>query len=117
MDFSLIPFFIVLALSFTVGCLFARSSKKQSDYFLADRKLNWALLTMTFAATQIGGGFILGTADAAFQDGLFALFFPLGYCLGFLALGLGFGARLQSLKLDTISDLFERYYSSPVLKK
>jgi solute:Na+ symporter, SSS family len=117
MDYSLIPFLFVLVLSFVIGCIFSKSSKKQSDYFLASRQLGWFLLMMTFTATQIGGGFILGTADAASQDGIYAIAFPLGYCLGFLALGLGFGARLRSLELETASDVFERYYGSPLLKR
>ena len=117
MDYSFLPFLLVLFISFVIGCIFSKSSKKQSDYFLASRALGWPLLTMTFAATQIGGGFILGTADAAFQEGPFALLFPIGYCLGFLALGLGFGAKLRSLELDTAADVFECYYKSTALKK
>ncbi|MDB6081084.1 MAG: panF [Chlamydiia bacterium] len=117
MDYSLLPFFFVLALSFAIGVFFSKRAKKQSDYFLAGRTLSWPLLTMTFAATQIGGGFILGTADAAFQIGPYAFFFPLGYCLGFLGLGAGFGAKLRSLELNTTADLFERYYGSHLLKK
>mgnify|MGYP003393170851 CR=1 FL=1 len=117
MDYSLIPFLFVLLISFVIGCFFSKSSKKQSDYFLGGRSLGWPLLTMTFAATQIGGGFILGTADAAAEVGPFAILFPLGYCLGFLALGAGFGEKLRCLKLDTASDVFERYYNSILLKK
>lgn len=115
------PFLAVLALSFIVGCFCSKRAKgndsKGSDYFLASRQLGWFLLTMTFAATQIGGGFILGTADSAAQIGPYAILFPIGYCLGFLALGLGFGAKLQSLQLNTASDVFERYYDSSLLKK
>lgn len=117
MDYSLFPFLAVLALSFAIGCFFSKRSQKQSDYFLAGRSLSWPLLTMTFAATQIGGGFIMGTADAAFKEGAYAFFFPLGYCLGFLALGLGFGAKLRNLELNTTADAFERYYKSANLKK
>lgn len=117
MDYALIPFLFVLILSFIIGCFFSKSSKQHSDYFLANRQLGWFLLMMTFAATQIGGGFILGTADAAGVDGIYAIFFPLGYCLGFLALGLGFGAKLRSLELETAADVFERYYGSTRLKK
>ncbi|HXF29179.1 MAG TPA: hypothetical protein VN457_04960, partial [Chlamydiales bacterium] len=51
------------------------------------------------------------------QEGPFALLFPFGYCLGFLCLGLGFGARLRALNVDTASDIFERFYASPLLKK
>lgn len=117
MNYSLVPFLIVLAVSFAIGFLFSKTAKKSSNYFLGDRSLGWFLLMMTFVATQVGGGFILGTADASFEHGFFGIFYSLGQALGFLALGLGFGAKLQSLKLNTASELFETYYGSPGLKK
>lgn len=117
MNYSLIPFIVVLAISFVVGFIFSKTAKKSSDYFLGDRSLGWFLLMMTFVATQVGGGFILGTAEASYEHGFFGIFYSLGQALGFLALGLGFGAKLQSLKLTTASDLFEKYYGSPGLKK
>ncbi|MCE5293394.1 MAG: sodium:solute symporter family protein [Chlamydiales bacterium] len=115
--YSIIPFIAVLAVSFVVGFIFSKTAKKSSDYYLGDRSLGWFLLMMTFVATQVGGGFILGTAEASFEHGFFGIFYSLGQALGFLALGLGFGAKLQSLKLTTASDLFETYYGSPNLKK
>lgn len=117
MNYSLLPFFIVLAISFAVGFAFSKTAKKSSNYFLGDRSLGWFLLMMTFVATQVGGGFILGTAEASFEHGFYGIFYSLGQALGFLALGLGFGAKLQSLKLNTASDLFETYYGSVRLKK
>jgi len=117
MNYSLIPFIVVLAISLIVGIIFSKTAKKSSNYFLGDRSLGWFLLMMTFVATQVGGGFILGTAEAAYEHGFFGIFYSLGQALGFLALGLGFGAKLQSLKLNTASELFETYYGSPGLKK
>ncbi len=117
MNYSLIPFIVVLAISLIVGLIFSKTAKKSTNYFLGDRSLGWFLLMMTFVATQVGGGFILGTAEAAYEHGFFGIFYSLGQALGFLALGLGFGAKLQSLKLNTASDLFETYYGSPGLKK
>jgi len=117
MLYNFLPFFVVLALSISVGFFFSKKAKKASSYFLGDRSLGWFLLMMTFVATQVGGGFILGTAEAAFEHGIYGIFYSLGQALGFLALGLGFGAKLQSLKLNTASDLFETYYGSRPLKK
>lgn len=117
MNYSILLFIFVLAISFVVGFLFSKSAKKASNYFLGDRSLGPFMLMMTFVATQVGGGFILGTAEAAFEHGFYGIFYSLGQALGFLALGLGFGAKLQSLKLNTASDLFETYYGSPGLKK
>jgi solute:Na+ symporter, SSS family len=117
MQYSFIPFLIVLGISLVTGFLFSKTYKKNSDYFLGNRSLGWGLLAMTFVATQIGGGFILGSAEAAYDYGIFGILYPLGAAFGFLALGLGFGAKLRSLELQTVSDIFEVYYESPVLKK
>ena len=117
MEFSYFPFIIVLGLSLAIGFFFSKKSSKESQYFLGDRSLGWFPLAMTFIATQIGGGFILGSSEAAYDYGIFGIFYPLGAALGFLALGLGFGAKLRSLEVQTVSDLFEKYYGSISLKK
>jgi SSS family solute:Na+ symporter len=117
MEFSIFPFLVVLAISLAIGFFVSRSNKKTEGYYHGNRSLGWFLLMMTFVATQVGGGFILGTAEAAYESGIYGIFYSLGQALGFLALGLGFGARLQSLGLNTASDLFETYYGSKTLKK
>lgn len=114
---NVLPFFVVLAISLVIGWRFSKVSKNSNNYFLADRSLGWPLLMMTFVASQVGGGFILGTAEGAFEHGIFGIFYSIGTALGFLVLGLGFGAKLQSLQLNTTSDLFEKFYGSPFLKK
>jgi len=117
MDLSTIPFLFVLGVSLFIGFRFSRFSKKQSDYFLGNRSLNWKLIAMTFAATQIGSGFILGTSAEAMSSGPLSILFPIGYCCGFFALASGYGARLRSLELNTTSDIFEKFYKSPFLHK
>ncbi len=121
MQIAMYTFITILIASFLVGYKFSRSKANRSEcqaneYHFGNRSLGWFLLMMTFVATQVGGGFILGTAEAAFTHVIWGIFYSLGQALGFLALGLGFGARLQSLKLHTAADLFEVYYGSRPLK-
>ncbi len=110
----LLPFILFLASSVLMA-LWAKKRPGHSDFFLGGRSLGVFPLVMTFLGTQIGGGFILGTADSAFRQGILGIGYPLGLALGFLGLGTGFGAKLRSLELNTISELFSRVYESKKL--
>lgn len=117
MFLELIPFIVLIVLSCVIGFLASKKTKEASGFFLGGRSLHWFLLMMTFIGTQIGGGFILGTAEASFSQGIYGIFYSIGLSFGFLALGLGLGARIRSLELHTVADVFERYYLSKGLKK
>lgn len=114
--------FIFILFSLQVICFFvgSRSSKgltTQDDYFLAGKGVSFFPLMMTFLATQIGGGLVLGSAEEAYQFGWTVLFYPLGASLGLIVLGMGIGRRLAQFKVSTIAQLFEVIYDSSLLKK
>lgn len=97
-----------------------RASKKvqtQSDYFLAGKTVSFFPLMMTFIGAQVGGGLVLGAADAAFEYGWWVLLYPMGACLGLLALGFGVGKRLASFNASTVAQILEIGYGSKALKK
>jgi len=89
----------------------------EKDYFLAGKNLKFFPLLMTFIATQIGGGLILGAAEEAYQFGWVVLLYPLGMCLGFVVLALGVGKKLAQFQVSTVAELFEVVYQSVRLKK
>jgi SSS family solute:Na+ symporter len=72
---------------------------------------------MTFFATQVGGGLVLGAAQEAFKFGWWVLFYPIGQVLGLLFLGWGIGKQLARFQVPTVAQIFEVYYSSPLLKR
>ena len=72
---------------------------------------------MTFVATQIGGGLVLGAAEEAYKFGWTVLLYPLGACLGFVVLALGIGKKLARYEVSTVAELLEVFYKSPLLKK
>ncbi len=111
---ALLPFFVFLILS-AFMTLWTKRDPGHKDFFLGGRSLGVFPLVMTFLGTQIGGGFILGTADSAFRQGILGIGYPLGLAIGFFGLGTGFGAKLRSLELNTIAQLFDRVYASPKL--
>ncbi len=103
-------------------CLWAgkRASKDvqdQQDYFLASKEIRFFPLLMTFVATQIGGGLVLGAAEEAYQFGWSVLLYPLGACLGFVVLALGVGKKLARFQVSTVAELLGVVYRSSLLKK
>jgi len=101
---------------FIIGIFTSRKVNTVSDYFLADRKVGILPLTFTLVATQLGSGLLLGTSMQAYNVGLWGILYTLGISLGFLILGFGFAARLQSLKISTTAEIFETRYNSYNLK-
>lgn len=119
MDLTL---FLIVLFGLQVICFFAgkRASKSlhsEEDYFLASKEVKFFPLMMTFIATQIGGGLVLGSAQEAYQYGWAVLLYPLGACLGFLVLSSGVGRRLAQFEVSTVAQLFEVVYKSVKLKK
>lgn len=114
--------FISLFCALQIICLIvAKKSSKdlnnQDDYFLAGKSIRFFPLMMTFIATQVGGGLLLGAAEEAYQFGWMVLFYPLGASLGLILLGVGLGRRLAQFKVSTIAQIFEVTYQSANLKK
>ena len=114
--------FVFFTIGLQVFCLYwgrpsAKALQNQTDYFLAGKNLKFFPLTMSFIATQLGGGIILGAAEEAYKIGWYALLYPLGSVIGLVILGLGVGNRLASFKVSTVAQVFEVYYGSTLLKK
>jgi len=118
---NILAFFIFLfalqAVCLLVGRGFSKELKNQEDYFLAGRGIKFFPLMMTFLATQVGGGLILGSAEEAYQFGWGVLLYPLGASLGLMLLGCGIGSRLAQFKVSTVAQILEVVYGSSLLKK
>jgi len=114
MNFSL--FFTVVTLLGSVyiwiGNKAAKGIRNGDDYFLMGRNLSFLSLFLTFLATQLGGGSLLGAAQEGYEKGWLVLLYPLGICFGFLTLGLGFGGKLRKLNISTVAEIFEKIYAS-----
>ncbi|MDP1879863.1 MAG: sodium:solute symporter family protein [Parachlamydiaceae bacterium] len=100
-----------------IGQRASKNLNNQEDYFLAGKKVSFFPLMMTFLATQVGGGVILGAADESYIYGWPVLLFPLGSALGLILLGCGLGRRLATFQVSTIAQIFEVVYGSIKLKK
>jgi solute:Na+ symporter, SSS family len=115
---------LFIFLLFALQCFYwfvARRSSRQTqgkeDYFLAGRSVAFFPLMMTFLATQVGGGVVLGAAEEAYRFGWPVLLYPLGVALGLILLGSGIGRRLAGFGVSTVAHIFERVYGSTHLRK
>lgn len=109
--------FFLGAASLWLGRSAGRQTKTNDEYFLMGRQLGLFSLVMTLLATQIGGGSLLGASEEAFARGWGVLFYPMGMVLGFLVLGFGYGAKMRTLNLTTIPEIFETIYRSKALRQ
>lgn len=119
MDITLfISILVVLSVSYLlVGLYASKSVSSNMDYFLAGKGLGIPSVTFTLVATQLGGGMLLGTSEKAYAVGYYGLLYTIGMTIGFLLLGFGFAAKLQSLNVATTAELFETKYKSTQLRK
>lgn len=109
---------LVLGIVYTfVGYIISRSITTTQEYFLAGRSLGIMPLTISLTATQLGGGFILGTSRESYIYGYWGLLYVIGICLGFLLLSCGIASRLRALSIETTAQLFQLRYNSILLKK
>ncbi len=108
---------VLSIICFIIGSKSSTGQKDAQDYFLGSRTVLFYPLMMTFVATQIGGGVILGTGQEAHRFGWFALLYPLGICIGFLLLAAGIGKKIAAYKASTIPQLLEIAFNSPTAKK
>lgn len=109
--------FTLQAFYWLVGRLSSGQVEGKDDYFLAGRGVSFFPLMMTFLATQVGGGVILGAADEAYRFGWPVLMYPLGGALGLIALGAGLGRKLAEFSISTVAEIFEVVYGSKRLKQ
>lgn len=109
--------FILQLVCLAVASKYAKGLKSNEDYFLAGKGIKFFPLMMTFVATQVGGGLILGSAEEAYLYGWSVLFYPMGAALGLIALSLGIGRKLASFNVPTVAQIMEVAYGSALLKK
>lgn len=108
---------LLASLSLGIGLYAARHVHNQADYYLAGRQVTTIPLMLTLVATHLGGGLILGTADQAYQAGVYALAYVLGLVLAFGLLATGFASKLRGFNIVTTAQLFETHYQSRLLRK
>lgn len=109
--------FCLQFLYWVIGRRSSKNVKGKEEYFLAGKSVRLFPLMMTFLATQVGGGVILGAADEAYRFGWSVLLYPLGGALGLILLGCGIGRKLAGFQVSTVAQIFEVVYGSIMLRR
>jgi SSS family solute:Na+ symporter len=119
MNIELFGILLSLLIGASLFIAFSSSNNINSteDYFLAGRKFSLFATTFSLLATQLGGGVIIGTSQAAYQYGALGIFYSLGLALGLILLSLVNSGRLREQGISTIAEVFEKVYGSKLLRK
>src|SRR3990170_6181582 len=111
---TLALFFVLLymLLQLTLGVWVSRRIRTEADYLIAGRSLGYTLATFSIFATWFGAETVVGSAGAAYTEGVsLGSAEPFGYGLCLIAMGLVFAVPLRRRRLTTLADLFRLRYS------
>ncbi len=112
MNVVLIGIIVYVALQLVLGFVISRKIHTESDFLLAGRKLGYWLAVFSIFGTWFGAETCIGTAGAAYSDGLAGVTAdPFGYSICLFLMGLLLAVPLWRLKITTIADFFRLRYS------
>ncbi|XP_077508336.1 high-affinity choline transporter 1-like [Amblyomma americanum] len=78
--------------------------------FMANRSLPLFLGVASMTATWVGGGYLNGTAEAVYKEGIVYCHTPLGYAVSLIIGGTFFTDKMRALKPMTMLDPFQHRY-------
>ena len=102
---------LYLVLMIGIGAYSSRKTHTLAEFILAGRRLPPLVLTTTIIATWFGGGTVMGSSGASYEDGLLGVVAdPFGAALCLLLVGLFFARLFRRLKLLTFIDFVDQRY-------
>ena len=94
-----------------VGYYASKRTHSMTEFIVAGRGLPVWLCSVTVMATWFGGSTIMGSAGAAYGDGMLGVIEdPLGGALALLLVGLFFARIFRRLKIMTVADFMEQRF-------
>ncbi|HWP82267.1 MAG TPA: sodium:solute symporter family protein [Bacteroidota bacterium] len=104
---------LYVLLQLLLGYTVSRRIRTEDDYLLAGRNLGYVLATFSIFATWFGAESCIGTAGAAYAEGISGVAAdPFGYAVCLFLMGLFFAVPLWRMKLTTIADFFRIRFSA-----
>jgi len=82
-------------------------------YLLAGRGLPSWVVAPLLTGLAVGGASTIGVAERAYKAGISAGWYNAAWAAGAILVGLVAARRYRQMKLSTLPELFERYYSIP----
>ncbi|MHA6779476.1 sodium/solute symporter [Pseudonocardia saturnea] len=108
--------FVAVA-SAVIGALGVRVARSTSDFLVASRTVGPAANAGAISGEYLSAASFLGVAGLILRDGVDALWYPVGFTAGYLALVLFVAAPLRRSGAYTVPDFAEARLSSPVLRR
>jgi SSS family solute:Na+ symporter len=89
-----------------------KQEKSVHEFFACQSNLRLMSLMLTILATQLGGGSVIGSAEAAYQNGWVAIFYSLGIALGLMIMAFTVGPALRKFGAFTMAQVLGDIYRS-----
>jgi Na+(H+)/acetate symporter ActP len=100
-----------------LGIWATKASKTASDFFVAGRSVNVFWNASAISGEYLSAASFMGIAGLVMKHGYDALWYPVGYALGYLFLLLFIAGPLRRFGAYTIPDFAEGRFDSPLFRK
>jgi Na+(H+)/acetate symporter ActP len=114
---ALVAMGAVALASGVIGSLGVRMARSTSDFFVASRTVRPVANAGAISGEYLSAASFLGIAGLILRDGVDALWYPVGYTAGYLALVLFVSAPLRRSGAYTVPDFAEFRLRSDVLRR
>ncbi|GAA1249344.1 cation acetate symporter [Pseudonocardia aurantiaca] len=114
---ALVAMGLVALASAVIGALGVRFARSTSDFFVASRTVGPSANAGAISGEYLSAASFLGIAGLILRDGVDALWYPVGFTAGYLALVLFVSAPLRRSGAYTVPDFAEARLRSPALRK
>jgi Na+(H+)/acetate symporter ActP len=114
---ALVAIGLVALASAVIGSLGVRVARSTSDFFVASRTVGPMVNAGAISGEYLSAASFLGIAGLILRDGVDALWYPVGYTAGYLALVLFVSAPLRRSGAYTVPDFAEFRLRSSALRR
>jgi Na+(H+)/acetate symporter ActP len=114
---ALVAIGLVAVASAVIGSIGVRVARSTSDFFVASRTVGPMANAGAISGEYLSAASFLGIAGLILRDGVDALWYPVGYTAGYLALVLFVSAPLRRSGAYTVPDFAEYRLRSGVLRR
>src|SRR6188472_1052998 len=114
---ALVAITLVGLASGIIGSIGVRVARSTSDFLVASRTVHPAANAAAISGEYLSAASFLGVAGLVLRDGVDALWYPVGFAAGYLALVFFVVAPLRRSGAYTVPDFAEARLHSPVLRR
>ncbi|QNG55449.1 cation acetate symporter [Pseudonocardia petroleophila] len=108
---------LVAVVTAVIGALGVRVARSTSDFLVASRTVGPTANAGAISGEYLSAASFLGVAGLILRDGVDALWYPIGFTAGYLALVLFVAAPLRRSGAYTVPDFAEARLASPLLRR